>query len=112
MSILTLKVNIPMSILEEQDCTSLPLGEKCDIPTINRPNTPWKPRVTLMAEVNDLLDWGMMDNYDWETEHSATEEVPTTEADASPPLEDGYHSSTIRYLFSGKCCRDGGLCGK
>ena len=40
-----------------------------------------------MAEVNDLLDGGMMDNYDWELEHSATEEVPATEADASPPLK-------------------------
>ena len=27
-----------------------------------------------------------MDNYDWELEHSAMEEVPATEADASPPL--------------------------
>ena len=40
-----------------------------------------------MAEVNDLLDWGMTDNYDWESEHSAVEEVPATEADASPPLK-------------------------
>ena len=40
-----------------------------------------------MAEVNDLLDQGMTDNYDQELEHSATEEAPTTEADASPPLK-------------------------
>ena len=40
-----------------------------------------------MVEVNDLLDQGMMDNYDWESEHSAMEEAPTTEADASPPLK-------------------------
>ena len=39
-----------------------------------------------MAEVNDLLDRGMMDNYDRELEHSAME-VPTTEVDASPPLK-------------------------
>ena len=32
-----IKVNIPMPILEEQDHASPPLGEKCDIPTINRP---------------------------------------------------------------------------
>ena len=30
-----IKVNIPMPILEEQDHTSLPLGKKGDIPTIN-----------------------------------------------------------------------------
>ena len=82
-----IKVNIPMPIPEEQDHASLPLGKKCDIPTINQPKTPWKPRVTLMVEVNDLLDWGMTDNYDWELEHSAMEEVPATEADASPPLK-------------------------
>ena len=51
-----IEVNIPMPIPEEQDCISLPLGKKGDIPTINRPKTPWKPRVTLMAEVNNLLD--------------------------------------------------------
>ena len=82
-----IKVNIPMPIPEEQDCASLPLGENYNIPTINQPKTPWEPRVTLMAEVSNLLDWGMMDNYDWESEHSAMEEVPTTEVDASPPLK-------------------------
>ena len=82
-----IKLNIPMPIPEEQDHINLPLGKKGDIPTINRPKTPWKPRVTLMAEVNDLLDWGMMDNYDWELEHSAMEEAPATEVDASPPLK-------------------------
>ena len=76
-----------MLIPEEQDCTSPPLGKKGDNPTINWPKTPWKPRVTLMAEVNDLLDWGMMDNYDQELEHSAVEEAPATEADASQPLK-------------------------
>ena len=82
-----IEVNIPRPIPEEQDRASLPLGKKYNIPTINRPKTPWKPRVTLTAEVNDLLDWGMMDNYDQELEHSAMEEVPTTEVDASPPLK-------------------------
>ena len=82
-----IEVNIPMPIPEEQDRASLPLGGKHDIPTINWPKTPWKPRATLTVEVNDLLNRGMMDNYDQESEHSATEEVPTTEADASPPLK-------------------------
>ena len=80
-----IEVNIPMPIPEEQDHMSPPLGEKCDIPTINQPKARWKPRVTLMAEVNDLLNRGMTDNYDRELEHSATEEVPATEADASTP---------------------------
>ena len=82
-----IEVNIPMPILEEQDHASLPLGEKCDVPTINQPKTPLKPRVTPMVEVKDLLDQGMTDNYDQGSEHSAMEEVPTTEAEASPPLK-------------------------
>ena len=35
-----IEVNIPMPILEEQDCASPPLGRKHDIPTINWPKTP------------------------------------------------------------------------
>ena len=81
------EVNIPTPILGEQDCASLPLGGKHDTPTITWPKTPWKPRVTLTVEVNDLIDQGMTDNYDQELEHSVTVEVPTTEADASPPLK-------------------------
>ena len=82
-----IKVNIPTPIPEEQDCASLPLGGKQYTPTITWPKTPWKPRVSLMVEVNDLIDRGMMDNYDQESEHSVMVEVPTTEADASPPLK-------------------------
>ena len=81
-----IKVNIPTPIPEEQDCTSLPLGGKHHTPTITWPKTPWQPRVSLMVEVNDLIDWGMTDNYDQELEHSVMVEVPATEADASPPL--------------------------
>ena len=83
------EVNIPMPVLEEQDHASLPLGRKHNTPTITQPKTPWKPRVTLMAEVNNLIDQGMMDNYGQESEHSITAEVPTTEADASLPLKTG-----------------------
>ena len=65
-----------------------------------------------MAEVNDLMDRGMMDNYDQESEHSVTAEVPTTEADTSLPPKMETVVLTIGYLLSGKCCRDGGLYGK
>ena len=82
-----IEVNIPMPIPEEQDCASLSLGGKHDTPTITQPKTPWKPRVSLMAEVNNLIDQGMMDNYDQESEHSVMVEVPTTEADTSLPLK-------------------------
>ena len=48
-----IEVNIPMSILEEQEHTSLPLGGKHDTPTITWAKAPWKPRTTLVAEVNN-----------------------------------------------------------
>ena len=38
-------------------------------------------------EVDDLIDWGIRDNYDQESEHSVMAEVPTTEVDASLPLK-------------------------
>ena len=82
-----IKVNIPMSILEEQDHASLPLGDKHNTPTITQPKAPWKARITLTAEVNNLIDQGMRDNYDQESEHSITVEVPATEVDASLPLK-------------------------
>ena len=40
-----------------------------------------------MAEITDLVNQGMMENYDQESEHSAMVEVPSTEADTSPPLK-------------------------
>ena len=82
-----IEVNIPTPVPEEQGSTSLPLGRKHNTPTTPQPKIPWKPRVTLMAEVNKLIDWGMMDNYDQESEHSIMVEVPTTEADAILPLK-------------------------
>ena len=82
-----IEVNIPTLVPEEQGSTSLALGRKHDIPTTTQPKTPWKPRVTLRAGVNDLIDWGIIDNYDQESEHSIMVEVPATKADASPPLK-------------------------
>ena len=82
-----IEVNIPSPTPEEQDCTILPQGRKHNTPAVAVPKTPWKPRVTLTVEVNDLLDWGMMDNYDWELEHSAAAEEPTIQVDTSPPTK-------------------------
>ena len=38
-----------------------------------------------MAEVNDLLNRGMADDYNCKSEHSATGKEAATEADTSPP---------------------------
>ena len=82
-----IEVNIPTLVPEEQGNANLPLGEKHDTATTDQPKTPWKPRITLIAEVTDLIDWGMMDNYDQELEHSTMAEVPSTGADTLPPLK-------------------------
>ena len=82
-----IEVNIPTLVPEEQCNDSSPLGKKYDTATANQPKTPWQPRITLSAEVNNLINWGMMDNYDQESEHSATAEVPSTEANTLLPLK-------------------------
>ena len=80
-----IEVNIPTLVSEEQGDANSPLGKKHGTATANLPKTLWKPKITLTTEVHDLIDWGMMDNHDWEPEHSATAEVPSTEADTLPP---------------------------
>ena len=82
-----IEVNIPTLVPEDQCNANLPLGKKHDTVTADQPKTPWKPRITLIAEVNDLIDQGMTDNYDQGSEHSPTAEVPSTEADTLPPLK-------------------------
>ena len=82
-----IEVNIPTPVPEEQGNANSPLGEKYDTATADQPKTSLKPRITFIAEVNDLISWGMMDNYDQESEHSTTAEVPSTEVDTSSPLK-------------------------
>ena len=44
------------------------------------PQTLWKPRISLMAEVDDLLKWGMEDDSSCKSEHSTTEKAAAAEA--------------------------------
>ena len=80
-----IKINIPSSTPEEQDCANLPLGRVHATLAVAMPKTPWKPRVTLTAEVDNLLTRGMTEDYNHELEHSATAKEPATKADTSPP---------------------------
>ena len=80
-----MKIDIPSPTPEEQDGVNLPLGGGHATQAIATPKTPWKPRVTLMAEVGELLTWGMTEDYDHEPEHSAMAKELATEADISPP---------------------------
>ena len=75
-----IEVNIPTLVPKEQSNANLPLGKKCDTATANQPKTSWKPRITLTAEVKDLIGWGMTDDYDQESEHSSKAKVPSPEA--------------------------------
>ena len=84
---LYMKIDIPSPTLEEQDGANPPLGGGHATQAIAMPKTPWKPRVTLMAEVGELLTRGMTEDYDHETEHSTTEKELATKADISPPLK-------------------------
>ena len=80
-----IKIDIPSPTPEEQDCANLPLGRVHTTLAIAMPKTPWKPRVTLRAEVDNLLTWGMTEDYNHEPEHSVMAKEPATEADTSPP---------------------------
>ena len=73
-------IDIPLLSPEEPEHTIPPLGGVHPIPAITTPKTPWKPRISLMAEVNDLLKWGMTDNSSHESKHSTSEKAATAEA--------------------------------
>ena len=79
-----MKIDIPSPTLEEQDGANLPLGGGHTTQAIATPKTPWKLRVTLMAEVGELLTWGMTD-YNHEPEHPTMGKELTTKTDISPP---------------------------
>ena len=76
-----MKIDIPP---KEQDGADPPLGGVHITQAVAMSRTPWKPRVTLRAEVDDLLTWGMTEDYDREPENSATVKEFTTETDTSP----------------------------
>ena len=80
-----MRIDIPSPTPEEQDSADPPLDGGHATQTIAMPKMPWKPRVTLMAEVGELLTWGMTEDYDHEPEHSITEKELATAADISPP---------------------------
>ena len=78
-----MRIDIPLLSPEEPEFTTLPLGGAHAIPAATTPKTPWKPRISLMAEVDDLLKWGMVDDSSHESEHSAVGKVAAAEADMS-----------------------------
>ena len=82
-----MKIDIPSPTPEGEDGANLPLGGGHATQAIAIPRTPWKPRVTLMAEVGELLTQGMTEDYNHEPEHSTTVKELAAKADISPPLK-------------------------
>ena len=80
-----IKIDIPSPTPEEQDGANLSLGGGHATQTIAMPKTPWKPRVTLTAELGELPTWGMTEDYDREPKHSTMVKELATKADISPP---------------------------
>ena len=80
-----LQINIPLPTPEEPEHTTLPLGRAHASPVVTIPKTPWKPRITLTAEVNDLLNQDMADNYNCKPELSAMGEEAATGTDIPLP---------------------------
>ena len=75
-----MRIDIPLLSPEEPECTTLPLCGVHAILAATTPQTPWKPRINLRAEVNDLVDQAMADDSSCESEHSAAGKVVTAEA--------------------------------
>ena len=80
-----IKIDIPSPTPEEQDGANLLLGGVHTTQAVAMPKTHWKPRVTLTAEVGELLTQGMTEDYNHEPEHSAVVKEFATEADTSTP---------------------------
>ena len=58
-----MRIDIPLLPPEEPECTTPPLDGVHTIPAATPPKTPWKPRISLMAEVDDLLTQAMADSH-------------------------------------------------
>ena len=79
-----MRINIPSPTPEEQDSADPPLDGGHTTQTIAMCKMPWKPRVTLMAEVGKSLTQGMTEDYNREPEHSIMKKELATAADISP----------------------------
>ena len=96
-----LHINIPLPTPEEPELLTLPLGRVHATPVDNIPKTLWKPRITLTAEVNDLINQGMADNYNHKPEHSTVGEEAAAGTDillppkevSAPPLDTSSQAS-------------------
>ena len=78
-----IEVNIPSPTTEDQGCTTPFPGRQGETLPTTITKTPWQPRIALVTQVTELLDRGMTDNYDWESEHFVAAEH-ATQVETSP----------------------------
>ena len=90
---------------------TLPLDGVHTIQTATPPKTPWKPRISLATEVDDLLIWAMAGNSSHESEHSTTGKAATAEVVMSlshksgapaPPIDSSSQASMVGGGFPGE----------
>ena len=79
-----MRIDIPLLSSEESECTTLPPGRAHTITAATPHIAPWKPRISLVTKVDDLLIWTMVDDSSCKLEHSAAGKVATAEAVMSP----------------------------
>ena len=84
---LYMRIVIPPPPLEEPGCTTLLVDEANTVAAANPPKTPPKPRVSLAAEVNDLLTQVMADESSHKLEHSPIGKAVIVEAVTFPPYK-------------------------
>ena len=82
-----MRIDIPPPPLEEPGCTTSPVDKAHTIAAANSPKTPPKPRVSIAAEVSDLLTWAMADESSHKLEHSPIGKAITVEAVTFPPCK-------------------------
>ena len=82
-----MRISIPSAPLEEPECTTLPVDEVHLLSAIDSPKTPPKPRVSIVAEVDDLLTQVMADESSHKLEHSPIGKAATVEAVTFPPCK-------------------------
>ena len=75
-----IRIDIPPPPSEELGHTTLPLDEVYATPASNSTRTPWKPRISLVTEVDALLIRAMEGNSGHETEHSIIGKATILEA--------------------------------
>ena len=80
-----IRIDIPRPPLEESECTVLLTDKTCAISVTNSPKTSLQPRVSMPAEVNDLLIRVMAGASSCGSENSPIGRVATAETVASPP---------------------------